>query len=163
MLETVWYDPVCLYCSCGGTGACRKLCTYPSSPAGFLHIDPQHQHTHTHIHTVVMDWEVIWFALICISVFVFHFPSTHSFIFLLKIFPSIHPSFSSHFHTKICSSHFSCPSIISARPHHCIPPQTLKRPSKQCWYSSCRIRPLFTVSCFNIKKNLWILPHIKAK
>lgn len=35
-------------------GACRKLCTYPSSPAGFLHIDPQHQHTHTHIYTQLL-------------------------------------------------------------------------------------------------------------
>ena len=43
-------------------GACRIPLTYPSSPAGFLHIDPlqyHRVHTHTRIHTVVTGCKVI--------------------------------------------------------------------------------------------------------
>lgn len=58
MPETVWYYPVCLYCSCGGSGAWSLQDTvhlYPSSPAGFLHIGLP---THTHMYRVVMGREV---------------------------------------------------------------------------------------------------------
>lgn len=136
MLKTVWYDPLCLYIIAVEEvepGAFSILLTYPSSPAGFLHIDPPRP-PHTHMHTRYTDsCYALGSDMVCINPHVclcFSLSVYSVFHVSSKIFPSIHSSFSSHLHPNISNAHFSCPSIISACFHHSVPPRTPNRHGK---------------------------------
>lgn len=91
MLETVWYDPLCLYCSCGGWSLQDTAHLVQLSCWLFTCTPPC---THTHVCTQLL-WAGNWFGLHYFSSLFFTF---QLFMFLLK---SFHLSIPAFLHTFI--------------------------------------------------------------